>query len=103
VRVFAVGQVLLTAQPGPGLQQRPASSAPFWRRYVGALQRVPGTRFPLAQLLGTAAVAQLLGLALPVMVWLVIDKIIPARAGSVIWVLGLSVAQLHRPYARTAA
>jgi len=37
------------------------------------------------------------------MVWLVIDKIIPARAGSVIWVLGLSVAQLHRPYARTAA
>jgi ATP-binding cassette, subfamily B, bacterial len=102
-----VGKVLLTAQPGPGFQQRPASSAPFWRRYIGALQHTPGTKLALAQLLGVSAIVQLLGLALPALVWIVIDKVIPAKAGSALSLLGVGIlvvfaAQLITGYLRAA-
>lgn len=102
-----VGQVLLTAQPGPGFQQRPASSAPFWRRYLCAVARTPGTKLPLAQLLGVTAIVQLLGLALPATVWIIIDKVIPLQAGSALTLLGVGVliifaAQLITGYLRGA-
>jgi ATP-binding cassette, subfamily B, bacterial len=102
-----VGRVLLTAQPGPAFQPRHASAAPFWRRYLGTLIRMPGTKLPLAQLLGVSAVIQLLGLALPALVLIVIDKVIPARAHSVLPLLGAGVvivvaAQLITGYLRSA-
>jgi ABC-type bacteriocin/lantibiotic exporter with double-glycine peptidase domain len=102
-----VGRVLLTAQPGPGFQPRHASAAPFWRRYLATLMRMPGTRLPLAQLLGVSAVIQLLGLALPALVLLVIDKVIPAKANSVLLLLGIGIgivvaAQLITGYLRSA-
>jgi ATP-binding cassette, subfamily B, bacterial len=102
-----VGRVLLTAQPGPSFQPRPASAAPFWRRYLAALLRMPGTRLPIVQLFGVSAVIQLLGLALPALVLVVIDKVIPARAHSVLPLLGIGVvivvaAQLITGYLRSA-
>ena len=102
-----VGQVLLTAYPGPGFRQRPPSSSPFWRRYVGAVTRMPGTRLPLAQLLSVTAIVQLLGLALPALAWVVIDKIIPGKASSALTLLGLGIAsivaaQLIASYLRAA-
>jgi len=102
-----VGRVLLSAQPGPGFQPRPAATAPFWRRYVGALAGMPGAKTPIAQLLGVSAVVQVLGLALPAAVWIVIDKVIPARAGSVLPLLGAGIgvvvaAQLVTGYLRAA-
>jgi ATP-binding cassette subfamily B protein len=102
-----VGQVLLAAQPGPGFRQRPPSGPPFWRRYTRAMTRTPGTRLPLAQLLGVTAIVQLLGLALPALVWVVIDKVIPPKASSVLALLGLGIgvivaAQLITGYLRAA-
>lgn len=102
-----VGNVLLTAQPGPGFRQCPPSSPPFWRRYAGSLTRAPGTRLPLAQLLGVTAIVQLLGLALPALAWIVIDKVIPAKASSALTLIGLGIAvivagQLIAGYLRSA-
>jgi ATP-binding cassette, subfamily B, bacterial len=74
-----IGRVVLTAQPGEGFQRRPASLAPFWRRYAAALLRMPGTRLPLMQLLGASVIAQLLGLAVPALVLIIIDKVVPSR------------------------
>jgi HlyB family type I secretion system ABC transporter len=102
-----VGRVLLTAQPTPEFRPRPASAAPFWRRYVAALAAMPGTRLLLAQLLATSLVVQLLGLAVPALVLIVIDKIIPGRSVSVLPLVGggilvLVLAQLVTGYLRGA-
>jgi ABC-type bacteriocin/lantibiotic exporter with double-glycine peptidase domain len=101
----SVGRVLLTAQPGQDFRRRPATTAPFWRRYAAALLRMPGTRLPLAQLLGVGVVVQLLGLAVPIVVLTVIDKVIPSRASSVLPLLGVGLvivvaAQLLTGYLR---
>lgn len=102
-----IGRVVLTAQPGEGFRGRPASAAPFWRRYAAALLRMPGTRLPLAQLLGVSVIVQLLGLAVPALVLIIIDKVIPSRAASVLPLIGggiliLVAAQLITGYLRGA-
>jgi len=102
-----VGRVLLTAQPGDGFRRRPASTAPFWRRYAAALLRTPGTRLPIAQLLGVSLIAQLLGLAIPALVLITIDRVIPSHAASVLPLIGggilvLVAAQLITGYMRGA-
>jgi len=75
-----VGQVLLTTQPGPDFQPQGPSAAPFWRRFLRALLRMPDTRLPLIQMLGTFAMAQLLGLALPLLAEVILDRVIPHNA-----------------------
>ena len=102
-----VGRVVLTAQPGEGFRRRPASAAPFWLRYATALLRMPGTRLPLAQLLGVSVIVQLLGLAVPALVLIIIDKVIPSHAASALTLLGggilvLAAAQLITGYLRGA-
>jgi len=101
----SAGRVLLTARPGPEFSRRAATSAPFWRRYAAALLRMPGTRLPLAQLLGVGLIVQLLGLAVPAVVLTVIGRVIPSRAGSVLPLLGAGLvmvvaAQLLTGYLR---
>jgi ATP-binding cassette, subfamily B, bacterial len=100
-----VGRVLLTARPGPGFTRRAATGTPFWRRYVAALLRMPGTGSPLAQLFGVGLIVQLLGLAVPALVLTVVGKVIPSRAGSVLPLLGAGLvmvvcAQLLTGYLR---
>lgn len=87
-----VGKVVLTMAPGPEFGRRPAPRAPFWRRYLSALTAMPGARAAVAQLLGASAVVQLLGLAVPLGAWAVIDKVVPARAGPVLPLLGAGIA-----------
>jgi ABC-type bacteriocin/lantibiotic exporter with double-glycine peptidase domain len=101
----SLGRVLLTTRPGPGFSRRAATGAPFWHRYAAALLRMPGTRLPLAQLLGAGLIVQLLGLAVPAVVLTVIDKVIPSRAGPVLPLLGAGLvmvvcAQLVTGYLR---
>ncbi len=101
------GRVLLSLQPGPGFRRRPASLAPFWRRYLGALLSMPGARLPAAQLLSVSAIIQLVGLALPALIWVLIENVIPGRHGAVLPLLGGGIlivvaAQLVTGYLRAA-
>jgi ABC-type bacteriocin/lantibiotic exporter with double-glycine peptidase domain len=102
-----LGRVVLTAQPGEEFTRRPTSTAPFWRRYASALLRMPGTRLPLAQLLAVSVITQLLGLAVPALVLIIIGKVIPSRAAAVLPLIGggilvLVAAQLITGYLRGA-
>jgi ABC-type bacteriocin/lantibiotic exporter with double-glycine peptidase domain len=102
-----LGRVVITARPGGEFTRRPATTAPFWRRYATSLLRIPGTRFPLAQLLGVSFIVQLLGLAVPALVLIIIDRVVPGRATSVLQVIGggiivLVAAQLITGYLRGA-
>jgi ATP-binding cassette subfamily B protein len=102
-----VGQVILTASPGPGFRRKKASTAPFWRRYIAALVAMPGTRLPLGQLLAASAVTQLLGLALPALIYFAADWVIPDHVRSALPLLAVGIAvivaaQLISGYLRAA-
>ncbi|MDG4771672.1 peptidase domain-containing ABC transporter [Solwaraspora sp. WMMD792] len=101
------GQVLLAVSPGPDFTSRPPSTAPFWRRYLQALFRLPGSRLAAGQLLAVSAVLQLLGLALPLLAGVVVDRLAPAPTSSVLTLLGIGVvvvfaAHLVSSYLRSA-
>jgi ATP-binding cassette, subfamily B, bacterial len=108
----SVGRVVLTAQPGDGFCRRRAATPTFWRRYAANLLRMPGIRLPLAQLLGASVIVQLLGLAVPAMLLIVIDKVIPSHVSpshvsGVLPLIGggilvLAAAQLITGYLRGA-
>ncbi len=102
-----IGRVVLTAQPGAEFRRRSAGTAPFWRRYAAALLRIPGTRLPLAQLLGVSVIVQLLGLAVPALVLILVDKVVPSRTAPVLPLIGAGIlvlvaAQLITGYMRGA-
>lgn len=102
-----MGQVVLAIRPGPDFQPRRPTAAPFWRRYLGALLRMPGTRLPLIQMLGASAIAQLLGLALPLFAAVILDHVIPDNVHSLLTLIGLGIvvvfaAQLVTTYLRAA-
>jgi len=87
-----VGQVILTASPGPDFRRKKASTAPFWRRYTAALVAMPGTRLRLGQLLAASAVTQLLGLALPALIYFAVDWMIPDQVKSALPLLAAGSA-----------
>ncbi|WP_194904235.1 peptidase domain-containing ABC transporter [Catenulispora rubra] len=102
-----VGKVILVAEPGPDFQQQRPTAAPFWRRYLRALLHMPGTRLPLIQMLGASTVAQLLGLGLPLLAAVILDKVVPAKNHSLLDLIGIGIAvvfaaQLVTTYLRSA-
>ncbi len=102
-----VGKVLLGLSPGQDFAHRRPTAAPFWRRYLAALLRMPGTRLPLLQMLGASAVSQLLGLALPILAGLVLDDVLPHKDRSIVPIVSIGIAivfaaQLVTSYLRSA-
>lgn len=98
--------VLLVFEPGEGFRRGSSSLAGAWRReFVRTLlQRRRGL---LAQVIVASLLLQALGLALPLLSQLLIDRVIPARAADLLPWLGVGmalagVAQFALAYLRAA-
>ncbi|MFF3439918.1 peptidase domain-containing ABC transporter [Streptosporangium sp. NPDC002721] len=98
--------VLLVFEPGEGFHRGTSSMASAWRReFVRTLFR--RRRGLLAQVIAASLLLQLLGLALPFLSQLLIDRVIPSRGADLLPLLGgavllAGVAQFVIGYLRAA-
>ena len=93
----AYSGVTLTFAPGPDFAGAMAAQAEeaapsTWRAYTRKVLAVPGSRGLLAQLLAASLVLQLAGLLLPLVTWLVVERILPAGSSGSLALLGGGMA-----------
>lgn len=97
--------VVLALEPGPGFERGGARKASPWGAYLRHLLLGRGTPGLLAQVILASLVLQLLGLALPLLTKLAVDRIVPRglddlfgllAAGIGVWVLTLVVTHYLR-------
>jgi ABC-type bacteriocin/lantibiotic exporter with double-glycine peptidase domain len=82
--------VVLTGTPGPTFAAGRAASRPAsWRPYLGAALRP--ARGLLAEILAASALVQILGLTLPLMTELLVDRVLPLRLTGVMPLIGLGL------------
>jgi len=77
-----------------------------WRGYLTQLLQTPGARGLLAQILGAAALLQVIGLAFPLVMKVLIDTVLPAQDASLLAMMGiglvvLALAEVTLSYLRT--
>ncbi len=99
--------VVLTMEPGADFQQQKAQSNFSWHSYLRRLVQTPGTKGMLAQILGTSALLQGLGLIFPFFTLFLVDTILPRQDISALTILGLGmvvlvVSQVIFTYLRSA-
>jgi ATP-binding cassette, subfamily B, bacterial len=99
--------VVLTLEPGVYFQTRPEDIQPAWRRYLLSTLRAPAAAGLLLQILGASLSLVLLGLALPVVTKIIVDRVLPFRIVSAMPILGTGlvlvvVAQAVATYLRAA-
>jgi len=84
--------VILTFEPG-GLLLSPARKRvrPPWLRYVSAMLEAQGAWSTLSQILVASLILQGVGLMLPLMTKVVVDRVLPSRLSSAMTVLGLGI------------
>ncbi|MGW0804776.1 peptidase domain-containing ABC transporter [Nonomuraea sp. NPDC002799] len=102
-----LGSVALQLVPGPDFVRARTTQAPYWRTYVGRLLRVRGVRWLLAQVLLASLLIQLLGLAMPLAVRVVVDDSPALRDPGLLGLVGAGIAvvaaaQLVTAYLRSA-
>ncbi len=68
-----------------------ARPRPAWSQPVTALLRLPGVRMQVGQVLAAAVLLQVLGLAVPLAVKLVLDQVLPLRLAPALRTLGLGI------------
>lgn len=84
--------VVLTLEPGIHFEVRRATARPSWLTYLlTSLVQVPGA---LAQILGASLVLQALGLTLPIVTQVLVDRILPFHITDVMPMLGVGMALL---------
>jgi ABC-type bacteriocin/lantibiotic exporter with double-glycine peptidase domain len=97
--------VVLACQPGPEFDRSGPARRPQWRSYVRRFLRLaPGA---LAQIVFASLVLQALGLAVPVLTKVVVDRVLPGHVTDLLPILGLGLlvvvtAQLVSTYLRAA-
>jgi ATP-binding cassette, subfamily B, bacterial len=89
--------VALTFEPSTHFAEKMAArsaDAPpaAWRLYLQRALNVPGSRALLGQLLGASLLLQLAGLILPLAIWLVVERILPAPDDLPLVLLGVGLA-----------
>jgi ATP-binding cassette subfamily B protein len=96
---FAAGYsgVTLTFAPGPDFAEMMAAQArnappATWRAYVRRVLAVPGSGRLLGWLLAASLLLQLAGLILPLVTWLVVERILPAGSRGSLALLGCGMA-----------
>lgn len=96
---FAAGYsgVTLTFAPGPDFAQRMAEQTEnaqpsTWRAYAKRVLAVPGSRRLLGWLLAASLLLQMVGLILPLVTWLVVERILPAGGNGALALLGGGMA-----------
>lgn len=87
-----VGTVILTASPAQGFTPSRSRSVPFWRTYGAALLRLPGAGRLIVQVLAVSVVLQLLGLAVPAMIRVVVDDVMRMGTGQLGPLLAVGIA-----------
>lgn len=98
--------VVLTLEPGAGFRRQSAQDRLSWRGYLTQLLQTPGARGLLAQILGAAALLQVIGLAFPLVMKVLIDTVLPAQDASLLAMMGiglvvLALAEVTLSYLRT--
>lgn len=93
----AYSGVTLTFAPGPDfadLMAGQAQDAPpsTWRSYAKRVLAVPGSRRLLGWLVAASLLLQLAGLILPLVTWLVVERILPAGSNRALALLGGGMA-----------
>jgi ABC-type bacteriocin/lantibiotic exporter with double-glycine peptidase domain len=87
-----LGDAILVCEPGPGFVRSRATEPSALRALGGALLRVPGVRWVIAQILLATVILQLIGLAVPVAMKIVVDQVFGSNGRGLVWTLGLGVA-----------
>ncbi len=101
--------VALAFEPGPAFQTSPRRGPSPWRTYAASLFRAPGVVPLLAQVAAATLVAQLLALAFPLVLKLLVDGVLGARrpdllglaALAALALLPLTLARLAGTYLRS--
>lgn len=95
---FAAGYsgVALTFAPAADFAEKTAvhtadAHPATWRRYAQRALNVAGSRALLGQLLGASLLLQLAGLILPLTIWLVVERILPATGDPPLFLLGMGI------------
>ena len=84
--------VVVLAQPGVAFQRRAGPSRPVLRSYIAQyLSRTPGA---LLQILAVSLLLLALGLALPLLTKVVVDRVLPYQMTDVMPVLGIGILAL---------
>ncbi|BAY08495.1 peptidase domain-containing ABC transporter [Calothrix sp. NIES-2098] len=97
--------VVLTFEPGVQFQRRRKKASLSWSDYL--LQSIGQTPGLLLQILSTSVLLQILGLALPILTKVVVDRILPFQLPDVMPILGIGMlilvlAQMVTSYLRAA-
>jgi len=83
--------VVLTMEPGQNFERKKAQDKLTWRNYLAGIVRTPGSKGLLAQLLGSSALLQILGLVFPLFTLVLIDYILPTQDVSLLVSLGIGM------------
>lgn len=99
--------VILLMEPGAEFQPQRAQNKLSWHSYLKRLLQTPGATGMVAQILGTSALLQILGLLFPLFTLVVVDTILPAQDVSALMILAagmiiLVLSQVLFTYLRSA-
>lgn len=83
--------VALTFEPGVGFEKRGRPRAAFGRNYLRSILLLPGTRGTILQIILASLFLQLIGLSLPLLTKLVVDRIVPFQLSDLMTVLAVGV------------
>jgi ABC-type bacteriocin/lantibiotic exporter with double-glycine peptidase domain len=89
---FAAGfaGTLLLVEPGPGFERR--DSRRFtWRAALCGMLRAPGVRRMAVQILAASLLLQLLGLGLPAITQIVVDRVLPEHSTGLLTLVGIGM------------
>lgn len=83
--------VVLALEPGRDFRTDRSRRRHPWRSYLAALLKLPGTRSALVQVLAASLLLQLLGLAVPVLTKVLVDRVLPAGTDGILGLLALGI------------
>lgn len=84
--------VAIAFEPGPHFQaDRPERRIPFFPVQLGFVRLLPGLRGALAQVLAASLLLQVLGLAVPLLTKVMVDRVLPYSLHELLPVLGVGV------------
>jgi ATP-binding cassette subfamily B protein len=86
--------VVLTLEPGSAFKGRSSVMQLSWRAYLTSMLNTPGARRLAIQVLGASVCLLALGVALPVLTKLVVDRVLPLRLDAALMILGVEIVIL---------
>ncbi|MGA3091035.1 MAG: peptidase domain-containing ABC transporter [Terriglobales bacterium] len=98
--------VVLSFEPGARFVRKSSTKEAPWRIYLRSMLQTDGAIPLLAQILGASVVLLILGLGLPILTKMIVDRVLPDRLHGVLSILGvgllvLLVAQTAASYLRS--